>query len=153
MKWIVVYLVTVGVVGISMEKPFNPLLGETYQGWIDGCPVWLEQISHHPPVSAYMMHGRGYKTFGKIEPKIELGMNSVKGLSDHENIIEFDNGRVIKLTFMKMVIHGLLFGDREFNFEYRSIFRNNADYVYDSTNNLLAEIFFGPKKSSYFGKN
>lgn len=41
MKWIVVYLVTVGVVGISMEKPFNPLLGETYQGWIDGCPVWL----------------------------------------------------------------------------------------------------------------
>lgn len=41
MKWTVVYLVAVGVVGISMEKPFNPLLGETFQGWIDGCPVWL----------------------------------------------------------------------------------------------------------------
>lgn len=100
-----------------------------------------------------MMHGRGYKTYGKIEPKIELGMNSVKGLSDHENIIEFENGRTLQLTFMKMVIHGLLFGDREFNFESRSNYSSDADYVYDSANCLFAEIYFGPKKSSYFSKN
>lgn len=25
---------------IKMEKPFNPILGETYQGLIDGCPVY-----------------------------------------------------------------------------------------------------------------
>jgi hypothetical protein len=29
----------------------------------------------------------------------------------------------------------------------------NSDYVYDSVNNLFAEVYFGPKKSTYFGKN
>jgi hypothetical protein len=33
------------------------------------------------------------------------------------------------------------------------LWKSNLDYVYDSTNNLFAEINFGPKKSSYFGKN
>lgn len=25
---------------IEMSKPFNPILGETYQGFIDGCPIY-----------------------------------------------------------------------------------------------------------------
>jgi hypothetical protein len=55
---------------------------------------------------------------------------------------------------MKMVIHGLLFGDREFNFEHRSKIKVILDYVYDSQNALFAEVYFGPKKkSSYFGKS
>jgi hypothetical protein len=36
-------------------KPFNPILGETYQGEIGGIPVFVEQISHHPPISAFYM--------------------------------------------------------------------------------------------------
>ena len=48
-----------------MEKPFNPILGETHQCWIDGCPVYFEQISHHPPIAAYLMKGRGYTVSGK----------------------------------------------------------------------------------------
>jgi hypothetical protein len=64
------------VSGISMEKPFNPIIGETYQGYIDNCPVYLEQISHHPPISAYYLIGRGYIIEGNIEPKANLGLNS-----------------------------------------------------------------------------
>ncbi len=26
---------------LTMEKPFNPILGETYQCWIDGNPVYF----------------------------------------------------------------------------------------------------------------
>ena len=26
---------------LTMEKPFNPILGETYQSWVDGCPVYF----------------------------------------------------------------------------------------------------------------
>ena len=49
---------------LSMEKPFNPILGETFQGWINGCPVYVEQISHHPPIAAFILFGRGYKVTG-----------------------------------------------------------------------------------------
>lgn len=37
---------------IRQEKPFNPILGETYQGYIGGIPIFCEQIIHHPPISA-----------------------------------------------------------------------------------------------------
>ena len=39
----------------NIEKPFNPILGETFQTTLDGIPVYWEQISHHPPISAYYM--------------------------------------------------------------------------------------------------
>jgi len=45
---------------LEMTKPFNPVLGETYQGFIDGCPIYGEQTSHHPPISSLFFVGRGY---------------------------------------------------------------------------------------------
>ena len=40
----------------STLKPFNPILGETYQGqYSSGLRVYAEQISHHPPVSSWQV--------------------------------------------------------------------------------------------------
>ena len=46
-------------------KPFNPILGETWQaGLADGSRICLEQISHHPPISAFQLAGpQGLYTF------------------------------------------------------------------------------------------
>ena len=30
----------------DIQKPFNPILGETFQGIIGNIPIYLEQISH-----------------------------------------------------------------------------------------------------------
>jgi Oxysterol-binding protein len=44
----------------SWRKPFNPILGETWQGLLpDGSRIYLEQISHHPPISAFELVGPG----------------------------------------------------------------------------------------------
>lgn len=44
----------------SWQKPFNPILGETFQADLsDGSTVAMEQISHHPPVSAFQLFGPG----------------------------------------------------------------------------------------------
>ena len=37
----------------KVSKPFNPILGETCEGIIGGIPFYMEQISHHPPISAF----------------------------------------------------------------------------------------------------
>ena len=44
------------------SKPFNPLLGETYEQIIKGKYEFLaEQVSHHPPIAAYYCKGEsGY---------------------------------------------------------------------------------------------
>jgi len=35
------------------KKPFNPMLGETYELVTEEYRFLSEQVSHHPPVSAY----------------------------------------------------------------------------------------------------
>lgn len=54
------HVVTFAIAGccrqISFHKPFNPILGETYQSkYPNGVEVYCEQISHHPPVSSWQM--------------------------------------------------------------------------------------------------
>lgn len=50
-KKMVTFYFTMLHIGIEQQKPFNPILGETYQGLIGGNQVLLEQVSHHPPIS------------------------------------------------------------------------------------------------------
>ena len=57
--------------------------------------------------------GRGYKIHGQIEPKISLGMNSVKGYSERKNFLIFEEDYAkIQLSYGKMIIKGMLFGER-----------------------------------------
>uniref|UniRef100_A0A3P9M2R6 Oxysterol-binding protein n=1 Tax=Oryzias latipes TaxID=8090 RepID=A0A3P9M2R6_ORYLA len=63
-------------------KPFNPLLGETYElvRWDLGFRLISEQVSHHPPVSAF--HAEGLKQdfvfHGSIYPKLKFWGKSVE---------------------------------------------------------------------------
>lgn len=38
-----------------MKKPFNPILGETFEARCGKYKICLEQIVHHPPISYYYM--------------------------------------------------------------------------------------------------
>jgi hypothetical protein len=62
-------LAYIGVFAISMNtnlertntKPFNPLLGETYELVTDRFSFLSEQVSHHPPITAVYCKGNsGY---------------------------------------------------------------------------------------------
>lgn len=66
MKYVIAFGFTVSLLYVKMEKPFNPILGETMQCSFGGCPVYLEQVCHHPPIASYYMVGRGYRIYGII---------------------------------------------------------------------------------------
>lgn len=60
---------TFNVFQVRTAKPFNPLLGETYEcdrsddmGW--RCVT--EQVSHHPPMAAQHCDGRGWKSWQEL---------------------------------------------------------------------------------------
>lgn len=90
MKNVVAFATGCTTAYIQMDKPFNPILGETYHCLIDGCPVYGEQISHHPPISAMFMKGRGYTLYGNFEAKVSIGLNSATGSNDGICNISFD---------------------------------------------------------------
>ncbi|XP_024921315.1 oxysterol-binding protein-related protein 1 [Cynoglossus semilaevis] len=73
-------------------KPFNPLLGETYELIREdlGFRLISEQVSHHPPVSAF--HAEGLKQdfvfHGSIYPKLKFWGKSVE--ADPKGVITLE---------------------------------------------------------------
>uniref|UniRef100_A0A8C1XV40 Oxysterol-binding protein n=1 Tax=Cyprinus carpio TaxID=7962 RepID=A0A8C1XV40_CYPCA len=63
-------------------KPFNPLLGETYELLREDLGFrWVsEQVSHHPPVSAFHVEGikSDFMFHGSIYPKLKFWGKSVE---------------------------------------------------------------------------
>lgn len=55
---------------LNLKQPLNPILGETFNGFLGNAQVSLEQISHHPPVSAYFMKSKKNHFLKKISKKI-----------------------------------------------------------------------------------
>jgi len=65
----------------SLLKPLNPILGETFQMmYEDGSTIYLEQTSHHPPISHFLMVGPfdSYKFHGFSNFTSSAGLNSLK---------------------------------------------------------------------------
>ena len=79
LKYVISSGIASSLIYMTMEKPFNPILGETFQCWVDNCPIYFEQVSHHPPIAAFFMKGRGYTVSGTVEAKMDLSINSGKG--------------------------------------------------------------------------
>jgi len=44
-----------------LSKPFNPILGETYEYLDKNYKFIAEQVSHHPPISVCNAQGQGYQ--------------------------------------------------------------------------------------------
>lgn len=134
-KACVAFAFTVSVVYFDIDKPFNPILGETFQGFIDGCPVYGEQISHHPPISSILFIGRGYRIYGNIEAKVYVHLNSGEGVNEGFSTIEFDDGGRVVFQTAPGEVSGLAVGDRKFRFKGKT-------YIMDPKNRLFCAINF-----------
>jgi len=66
-KWISTWQVATLHLEPQMMKPFNPILGETFQGSFGNYEVILEQISHHPPISAFQIWNASDESAPKVE--------------------------------------------------------------------------------------
>lgn len=53
-------------------KPFNPILGETFQLERDGFRLVSEQVSHHPPITALHSEAPEFLFYGSVEPKTKF---------------------------------------------------------------------------------
>ncbi|XP_014680753.1 PREDICTED: oxysterol-binding protein-related protein 1-like [Priapulus caudatus] len=97
-------------------KPFNPLLGETYEleRLDNGFRVLLEQVSHHPPISALQAEsttGR-YKLQGSVHPKLKFWGKSIEINPDGQLTIELtERNEVYQLNHVNCVVHNVIFGD------------------------------------------
>jgi hypothetical protein len=142
MKWTVAFFLAGfhrNSADMQNNGPLNPVLGETYIAEKkDGTTLFCEQISHHPPVSAFLMIGpkNNYKLYGTGELEVRLnGFSSITGRRIGKNTIEFPDGGKIVFTNPDTKIEGLLVGDRRYNLVKTAVFL-------DKRNKISAEITF-----------
>ena len=56
LKLVITFVVSGMHMVASQRKPFNPILGETYEGyWPNGTRIYCEHISHHPPITCFLV--------------------------------------------------------------------------------------------------
>ncbi|KAL7302309.1 hypothetical protein TKK_0004972 [Trichogramma kaykai] len=61
-----------------LGKPFNPLLGETYELQREDFRIICEQVSHHPPISAFHADSEDFIFHGSIHPKLKFWGKSIE---------------------------------------------------------------------------
>jgi hypothetical protein len=98
----------------SFAKPLNPIIGETFNGYYeDGSRIFLEQISHHPPVAYMMFTGPNdsYKFYGPSMFSASAGLNSITLNTKAWRRVEFkDNKQTIYNTMPNEYFSGTLLG-------------------------------------------
>ena len=134
-KWCLAYGLSNSIMYCDVEKPFNPILGQTYQGYIRGCPIYAEQISHHPPITSTYFIGRGFKIYASIESKVNIHINSGDGINAGFFHIVFDDGQTVIFQTPAGELSGLAMGDRRFNYLGKG-------YYLDKVNQLYCEMKF-----------
>lgn len=129
-------------------KPFNPLLGETYQTKIGNLNCYFEQTMINPPTTnIYCIDSDGlYKVYGHISIYTKTGISSCKVLKLGNIYVEYENGQKYKIYYPSYYIGGITIGKRSFNV-------NDSSLIVDETNRLVSFIKFKDRKNSNTSNN
>jgi len=60
-----------------MSKPFNPLLGETFEFREKGVKYVCEQVSHHPPIAAMVMESDDFQVHQHVSVNTKFKVNNL----------------------------------------------------------------------------
>ncbi|KAL7630896.1 UNVERIFIED_CONTAM: hypothetical protein RMT77_018818 [Armadillidium vulgare] len=94
-----------------LGKPFNPLLGETFELQRDQYRIVCEQVSHHPPVSAFNADSEHWTFNGSIHPKLKFWGKSVEIQPKGTLTVQLPNhGEAYTWSNVNCCVHNIIVG-------------------------------------------
>lgn len=94
-----------------LGKPFNPLLGETFELERPEFRIISEQVSHHPPVSAFQADSKDWVFHGSIHPKLKFWGKSVEIQPKGVVTVEFPKWQeAYTWTNVNCCVHNIIVG-------------------------------------------
>ncbi|KAF9685694.1 hypothetical protein SADUNF_Sadunf03G0080900 [Salix dunnii] len=155
-------------------KPFNPLLGETYEADFPdkGVRFFSEKVSHHPTLIACHCEGRGWKFWGDSNLRTKFWGRSIQLDPVGILTLEFDDGEIFQWSKVTTTIYNLILGkvycghhgmmhiqgNRQYScklkFKEQSILDRNPHqvqgFVEDASGNKVASLFGKWEDSMYY---
>jgi len=91
-KLVIAFAISSQYCSSKLTKPFNPILGETFQAFFpDGTKIFCEQTNHHPPIANFLMEDSEslYKVWGYFEFKAKISQNTLNMSMEGPNYVRF----------------------------------------------------------------
>lgn len=127
-------------------KPFNPILGETFQAKLgEDSTLYIEQTSHHPPILNFLLLNPNFKYYGYEKPVVSTGPNNVVAKSIGNCTIEFKDGSSFRTTNPEINVTGTILGDRTYSIKGKIV-------VEDLKNDYVGIIEFNPDERGFLNK-
>jgi hypothetical protein len=101
LKLVVIARLACNIYTSTFLKPLNPMLGETLHGECeDGAEYYVEQTSHHPPVSHFLVCGarQSYTYSGYYVFAAKAGFNTLNIHNTGRRQVKFRDGQVITMN-------------------------------------------------------
>lgn len=143
----------------SEKKPLNPVLGELFLGkWPDAdgkgeTELIAEQVSHHPPVTAYYLHNAkaGVTLEGHSGQKTSFSGRSISVKQVGHAVLRVANSSggedLYLITLPNLVIEGLWYGAPYLELSGTSHICSSTGYL--ATINYTGKGYFSGKSHSY----
>ncbi|KAL1364624.1 hypothetical protein HN51_012774 [Arachis hypogaea] len=111
-------------------KPFNPLLGETYEALYPekGIRFISEKVSHHPMILACHCEGRGWTIWGDSNLKSKFWGRSIHLDPVGVITLQFDDGDVFQWSKVTTAIYNLILGKLYCDHYGTMRIKGNRDY-------------------------
>lgn len=111
-------------------KPFNPLLGETYEADFPDRRIrfFAEKVSHHPMLIACHSEGKGWKFWGDSNVKSKFWGQSIQVDPVGVLTVEFEDGEIFQWSKVTTTINNLILGKLYCNHHGTMHIKGNRQY-------------------------
>lgn len=121
-----------------LRKPFNPLMGETFQGtFTDGSQMYVEHVAHEPPEEAILLVNEqsGFRVHSVMQ--FHPTLSGLEFRMVFKNLVHVDiHGERISFNFPFVTFKGALSADRRLHIE-------GTMYFHYPAKNWKAYVHFG----------
>ena len=144
LKWVTTYLISSLHFSVTQIKPFNPIIGETFQCRVGNIDIYIEQTVNHPiTLNVYCKElNNEFILFGYLITDASIYINTVSTTRLGKFYIKFKDGTLFQIRLPRIVLKGISMGDRIFNYINKAL-------VQDLTNGLCSFIEINPDEPGF----
>ena len=145
LKWVTTYLVSALHLSLTQLKPFNPIIGETFQCRIGNIDIYIEHTVNHPiTLNFYFKElNDNFIMYGHLIADASVYINTLYATRLGKLFIKFKDGTLYQVRIPPIFVKGLSMGDRIFNYYNKTI-------IQDLTNELCTYIEINPDEPGFF---
>ena len=145
LKWVTAYLISFLHFSVIQIKPFNPIIGETFQCRVGNVDYYVEQTVNHPiTLNIYGKEiNNEFIIYGHLITDATVYLNSLYTSRLGKCFIKFKDGTLFRVMMPPITLKGLSLGDRLFNFIEKGL-------VLDLTNGICSFIEMNPEELGFF---